>query len=117
MFEPDENELNKNDTLFTDIVVQLMGGWFSHNTKIVNAVCESVSEEMGENPGALPGILFGCILHMTTMLTKMAEERGISVEEMWSEYLLEYNTVIRERMARIPLLHPEIAKKASENLE
>lgn len=117
MFEPDENELDENDILFTDIVVQLMSSWFTGNTKIINAVCTGVAEDMGENPGAMPGLLFGCILHMSTMLNEIAQSKGISVDEAWSEYLVDYNTEFRERLANIPLMHPEIAWKASEELE
>lgn len=117
MFESDENPLDPNDTLFSDIVVQLMSGWFSGNTKVINTVCESVSEEMGENPGAMPGILFGCILHMSTMLSQIAEEKGMTLEEVWANYLQDYNLVFRERLSNIPLMHPKIAKIASEEIE
>lgn len=117
MFEPDENELNENDILFTDMVVQLMSSWFTGNTRIINAVCEGVAEDMGENPGAMPGLLFGCILHMSTMLNEIAKNKGISLDEAWSEYLEDYNLVFRERIVNIPLMHPEIAKRVSEIIE
>lgn len=116
-FSSDEFDLNSNDTLYTDIAVQLMSSWFSGNTKVVNAVCEGVSNDMKDNPSAMPGILFGCIVHMTTMINKMAGMKGIETEEMWAEYLLEYNTVIRNKMVQIPFLHPEIARKAAEFLD
>jgi len=112
-YEPSEKDLNENDTLYTDIVAQLVSAWFTSNTKIISSICESIADDINDNESGMPGILFGFMLHITTLLSKMATEQGISIAEAWSNYLNDYNTGIRQKMSLIPILHPKIADELS----
>jgi hypothetical protein len=116
IWEPDEENLNENDTLYTDIVAQLISSWFTSDTKIIASICESISEDVKNNESAMPGILFGSMLHITTLLGKVADEKGISIPEAWNDYLTEYNTNIRKRMSQISVMHPKIADEISRKL-
>ena len=111
--EPNEQPLDANDTLYTDIVAQLVSSWFTGNTKVIGSVCESIGDDIQHNPSGMPGLLFGCMLHITTLLSKIATEKGIDANQAWAEYLDEYNTEIRIHMSNIPILHPKIADKLS----
>lgn len=115
-WEPDEEQLDANDTLYTDIVAQLVSSWFTGNTKVIGSVCESIGDDIQDNPSGMPGLLFGCMLHITTLLDKIAAEKGIDIKQAWAEYLDEYNTEIRIHMSNIPILHPKIADKFSEEV-
>lgn len=115
-WETDGEQLDANDTLYTDIVAQLVSSWFTGNTKVIASVCESIGDDIQHNPSGMPGLLFGCMLHITTLLDKIAQEKGIDIKQAWAEYLSEYNSDIRLRMANIPILHPEIADKYSEEV-
>lgn len=115
-WEPDEQQLDENDTLYTDIVAQLVSSWFTGNTEVIGSVCESVSDDIKDSESGMPGILFGCMLHITTLIDKIAMEKGIDIKEAWAEYLNEYNTNIRKRMSLIPILHPKIADVISQKM-
>jgi len=115
-WEPDEQQLDENDTLYTDIVVQLVSGWFTSNTKVISSICESIGDDIQDNESGVPGILFAFMLHITTLLDKMASEKGISITEAWSDYLNDYKTQIRKKMSAIPILHPKIADELSQKI-
>lgn len=115
-WEPDEQNLSTNDTLYTDFIAQLVSSWFTSNTKIIGSVCRSIGNDIAHNPSGMPGLLFGCMLHITTLIEKIATEKGISARDAWSQYLEEYNTDIRLRMANISILHPNLADKFGEAL-
>jgi len=115
-WEPDEEQLSTNDNLYTDFIAQLVSGWFTSNTKVISSVCHSIGEDIANNPSGMPGLLFGCLLHITTLVDKLASEKGITINEAWSEYLEDYNTNIRLRMANIPILHPNLADKFGEEI-
>ncbi len=115
-WEPDEQNLDENDVLYTDIVTQLISSWFTGDTKVIESVCESISDDIQDSISGLPGILFGCMLHITTLLSKLAAEKDVEIAEVWAEYLNEYNSFIRKNMSSIPILHPKIADMISNKL-
>ncbi len=111
--EPEEQKLDENDVLYTDIVTQLVSSWFTGDTSVIQSVCTSINDDIEDNISGLPGILFGCMMHITTLLSKIAAEKDIDVKEAWLEYLNDYNTFIRKNMSAIPILHPKVADRLS----
>lgn len=115
-WEPDEIDLNENDILYTDMVIQLVSSWFSGDTKVIQSVCESISDDIKDSDSGMTGILFGCILHITNLLNRIAEDNGKDLEENWVSYLNDYNNHYRKRMSSIPILHPQIADQLAKKL-
>lgn len=117
MNDNNEENLDHNETIFPDMIVQMVSGWYSGDRNIINSMCESISDEISNLDGAMPGLLFGCILHITTLINKSAGEKGITLDEAWGEYVYEYNTMYRSHLSNIPLMHPSIAEKAIKEMD
>jgi hypothetical protein len=112
-----EEELSENNTLYTDMVLELMSSWVSGSTDIVETVVKSISSEVGDNDTVMTGLLFGALLHIGILVSKLASSTGDEMDKVWSDYLLDYNSGIRKSMTQIPVLHPEIALKISKAMD
>jgi hypothetical protein len=112
-----EEELSENDTLYTDMVLELMSSWVSGSTDIVETVVKSISSEVGDNDTVMTGLLFGALLHIGILVSRLASATGDEMDKVWGDYLLDYNSGIRKNMTQIPVLHPEIALKLAKAMD
>jgi hypothetical protein len=112
-----DEDLSENNTLYTDMVLEIMSSWVTGSTNIIETVVESIASEVGDNDTVMTGLLFGALLHMGVLVSKLASTMGEDMDKVWSEYLLEYSSDIRKNMTRIPVLHPEIALKIANSMD
>jgi hypothetical protein len=110
-------ELSENDTLYTDMVLEIMSSWVTGNMNIIQTVVDSISSELGDNDTVMTGLLFGALLHIGVLVSKLATNTGEDMDKVWADYLLDYNSGIRKNMTRIPVLHPEIALKIAKSMD
>lgn len=115
-FQFNEKELSKDNVLFTDIVVQLIGSWLAGDIKVVNTVVDSISEEFGSNETVMVGLLFGSMLHITKLVNDIAILKDQSADEAWSDFLQSYNKYGRDAYSQIPILHPAISEKLAQSM-
>lgn len=115
-FTFNENELSKDNVLFTDIVVQLIGSWIAGDINVIHTVVDSVSEEFGNNETVMVGLLFGSMLHITKLIGDIAMLKDQSPSEAWVDFLQNYNQEGREAYSQIPILHPAISERMAQEM-
>lgn len=116
LFDFNKSELSKDNLLFTDVVVQLIGSWTAGDIKVVNTVVDSISEELGNNETVMVGLLFASMLHISKLIHDVAILKGQSANEAWLDFLQDYNKNGREAYSQIPVLHPAISERIAKEM-
>ncbi|MEY2912217.1 MAG: hypothetical protein RLZZ184_1526 [Cyanobacteriota bacterium] len=106
-----KDDLDINDELYTDIALQMLTAYLTGDKETTQGLIEGYASSNDDDPVFMPGVIFASILHMSILLSAIAESTNISTEEALMYYAGIYNLQFREQMAKIPALHQDLAKE------
>jgi hypothetical protein len=109
-------DLNKNDELYTDIALQMLVAYINGDSSTTTSLINGYALTNEEDPTFMPGLIFASMMHMSILLSSIAEAVDISIQEALGHYATTYNLHLREEMAKIPALHQDIAKEMYEKI-
>jgi hypothetical protein len=112
-----KEELSVNDELYSDIAFQMFSAYINPSGSMINELMESYSNTNDDDPTFMPGVIFGCMMHMTILLSSIADVTNTSTLDAFSAYAEMYNLEVREKMAMIPSMHQHVAKSIYEKLK
>lgn len=109
------------DNLFTDYAMQIFNAHTSENSQEnLSMLIDTYQDDATSNPAFLPGVVFGSMIHMFMMIRLLAEEKGISIDEMVHEYTDFYNSN-RKKLSKMlgnrPEYADEMVRKFIEDLD
>jgi hypothetical protein len=110
------NELNINDELYSDIAIQMFSAYIGRDKNASVDLMKTYEKTNDEDPVFFPGVILGCMIHMSVLLSTVAENSGISIEDAFALYANVYNLEIRESLNNIPTLHQGFALKLYEKI-
>lgn len=113
----ENNGLSENNTLYTDMVLEIMGSWVNGDFEVIETVTKSIASEMGDNDTVMPGLLFGALMHMGVLIAQISSLTGDDMEKVWTNYLHNYLTETRKNMVKIPVLHPKFAEELAKKMD
>lgn len=107
--------LSIDDELYTDIALQLLTAYATNDNKATSELINGYASSNDDDPTFMPGLIFASMMHMTVLLSSIAEATNLSIEEALMHYAATYNLHIRKEMAEIPALHQGYAKEMYTN--
>jgi len=109
-------DLNGDDELYTDIALQMLVAYINGDAETTNSLINGYSLTNEDDPTFMPGVMFASMMHMSILLSSIAEAVDITIQEALGHYATTYNLHLREQMAKIPALHQDIAKELYEKI-
>lgn len=111
-----EEDLNINDELYTDIALQLLSAYVNGDKEATSDLINGYASSNDDDPTFMPGVIFASLMHLSILLSAIAESTNITINEALTYYATVYNMQFREHMAKIPALHQNLAKEMYEKL-
>lgn len=109
-------ELNINDELYTDIALQMLSAYVNGDKEATSELINGYALSNDDDPTFMPGLIFASMMHLSILLSAIAEASDIPVNEALRHYATIYNMQFREEMAKIPALHQDLAKEMYERI-
>jgi len=106
-----KEELDINDELYTDIALQMLSAYVNGDKEATSDLINGYASSNDDDPTFMPGLIFASMMHLSILLSAIAEASDISIDEALRHYATVYNMQFREQMAKIPALHQDLAKE------
>lgn len=105
------HSFEENDTLYTDIVMQLFSSFITTDAEdrgeyVQTILHSAITDPDVEGPGLLAGLLYASIIHMSLLLGTLSKITNKSREEILKDYALNYSKY-RVELSNLPQLRPE----------
>ena len=101
-------ENNKEEYLYTDYAIQMLSAFMIKDTNSLSSLLDTMEEETFDT-SFLAGITFGLLIHMEQLITGMALEKEMEINDVYQLYALHYSTM-RDDYKKILPLSPSFTK-------